>query len=64
MALHTGAQVDSRTLSRACPCPPISPPLAHIPLLHSQSTQICMATVYSLLYGALGRKITGEAKTA
>ncbi|PRW56687.1 nitrite transporter NAR1 [Chlorella sorokiniana] len=25
---------------------------------------ICMATVYSLLYGALGRKITGEAKTA
>ncbi|KAL4447187.1 hypothetical protein ABPG77_007220 [Micractinium sp. CCAP 211/92] len=25
---------------------------------------ICMATVYSLLYGALGRKITGEPKTA
>ncbi|KAL4858446.1 putative formate transporter [Chlorella vulgaris] len=25
---------------------------------------LCMATVYSLLYGALGRKITGEAKTA
>lgn len=26
--------------------------------------QLCMATVYSLLYGALGRKITGEAKAA
>ncbi|PSC72709.1 nitrite transporter NAR1 [Micractinium conductrix] len=25
---------------------------------------VCMATVYSLLYGALGRKITGAAKTA
>lgn len=25
---------------------------------------LCMATVYSLLYGALGRKITGEPKTA
>ncbi|KAL4443724.1 hypothetical protein ABPG75_011461 [Micractinium tetrahymenae] len=25
---------------------------------------LCMATVYSLLYGALGRKITGEAKAA
>lgn len=25
---------------------------------------LCMATVYSLLYGALGRKITGETKTA
>nr|AXF41560.1 LCIA1020 protein [Chlorella sp. ArM0029B] len=25
---------------------------------------LCMATVYSLLYGSLGRKITGETKTA
>lgn len=31
---------------------------------HSLPVQICMATVYSLLYGALGRKITGEPKTA
>lgn len=30
----------------------------------SSAPQLCMATVYSLLYGALGRKITGEAKTA
>lgn len=33
------------------------------PLPHpTPPPQLCMATVYSLLYGSLGRKITGEAK--
>ena len=36
----------------------------HLSLPPSHCLQLCMATVYSLLYGSLGRKVTGEAKTA
>ena len=41
-----------------------SPPRPLSPTAHRHGLQLCMATVYSLLYGSLGRKITGEAKTA
>ena len=45
----------THTLSTNICLPPSPPP---------HRLQLCMATVYSLLYGSLGRKVTGEAKTA
>lgn len=51
-----------RTLATHCACPVRFPERRPTPV--ALPPQLCMATVYSLLYGALGRKITGEAKAA
>lgn len=50
--------VSTLTTHATCCLPCLHPPPPLRP------TQLCMATVYSLLYGSLGRKITGEEKTA
>ena len=64
--------ISTHTNPRTAPTVPCLPPLPCLPALCPASLpalpwpllQLCMATVYSLLYGSLGRKITGEAKTA